>query len=75
MSLGVPCVVTKSLGPSEFIRDGENGLLVEQGWEPLARGVERMLTDRALYEKIRANTRCPEEFSPTRVMEKIEGVL
>ena len=29
MALGVPCVVTKSRGPCEFIEDGINGLLTE----------------------------------------------
>lgn len=75
MALGVPCVVTKSLGPSEFIRDGENGLLVEQGWKPLAEGVRRMLTDKALYEKIKSNTHCPEQFAPETVMQKIYNIL
>lgn len=75
MALDVPCVVTKSLGPCEFIRDGENGLLVEQGWEPLAEGVLRMLTDKALYEKIKDNTHCPEQFAPETVMQKIYSIL
>lgn len=75
MALGIPCVVTKSLGPCEFIRDGENGLLVEQGWEPLAQGVLRMLTDKSLYEKIKSNTHCPEQFAPESVMRKIYAML
>ena len=39
MALGVPCVVTKSRGPCEFIEDGVNGLLTEQSPESLAEEV------------------------------------
>lgn len=75
MALGVPCVVTKSLGPCEFIEDGVNGILTEQSAESLAEKVELMLTDRALYARIQANTRCPEQFAPEHVMQKIDKLL
>lgn len=75
MTLGVPCVVTKSRGPCEYIEDGVNGLLTEQSPESLAKNVERILKDRELYEKIKSNTRCPEQFSPEAVMGKIESLL
>lgn len=71
MALGVPCVVTKSLGPCEFIEDGVNGILTEQSPESLAEKVKEILTDRALYERIKANTHCPEQFAPSRVMNMI----
>ncbi len=71
MALGVPCVVTKSLGPCEFIEDGVNGLLTEQSPESLAEKVLEILTDRALYERIKANTHCPEQFAPSKVMNLI----
>lgn len=74
MALGVPCVVTKSLGPCEFIEDGVNGLLTEQSAEDLAEKVLEILRNRELYERIRNNTHCPEQFLPERVMEKIEGL-
>lgn len=75
MALGVPCVVTKSLGPCEFIEDGVNGLLTEQNPESLAEQVLRILQDKGLYEKIKANTRCPEQFAPEHVMQKIDKLL
>ena len=75
MALGVPCVVTKSRGPCEFIEDGVNGILTEQSPESLAEQVERMLTDEALYQRIKTNTRCPEKFSPERVMRNIEALF
>ena len=75
MALGVPCVVTRSLGPCEFIVDGVNGVLTEQSPESLAEKVLDILTDRALYERIKANTRCQEQFAPENVMQKIELIL
>ena len=75
MALGVPCVVTRSLGPCEFIVDGVNGVLTEQSPESLAEKVLDILTDRALYERIKANTRCPEQFAPENVMQNIEMIL
>lgn len=71
MALGVPCVVTKSLGPCEFIEDGVNGILTEQSPESLAEKVMEILTDQKLYEHIKMNTHCPEQFAPSRVMNMI----
>lgn len=75
MALGIPCVVTKSLGPCEFIQDGVNGILTEQSPESLAEKVLEMLTNRELYEQIQSNTCCPEQFSPGNVMQKIDQLL
>ncbi len=75
MALGVPCVVTKSLGPCEFIEDGVNGILTEQNPDSLADKVIEILTDQKLYEQIKMNTHCPEQFAPERVVRKIEGLL
>ena len=75
MALGVPCVVTKSLGPCEFIEDGVNGLLTEQSAEDLTEKVLEILCNSELYEKIKANTACPAQFLPENVMEKIEQLL
>lgn len=75
MALGTPCVVTKSLGPCEFIRDGENGLLVDQSPDALAEGILRMLNDHELYNHIKKNTHCPDQFSPECVMKKIYNVI
>lgn len=75
MALGVPCVVTKSLGPCEFIEDGVNGILTEQSPESLAEKVMEILTDQKLYEHIKMNTHCPAQFAPACVMQKIEVLL
>lgn len=75
MALGVPCVVTKSLGPCEFIEDGVNGILAEQSPESLAEKVMEMLTDQKLYEQIKMNTQCPAQFAPECIMRQIEELL
>ena len=75
MTLGVPCVVTKSLGPCEFIEDGVNGLLTEQSPESLTEKVLEMLQNKELYQKIKENTHCPEQFAPDTVMKQIEDLI
>lgn len=68
MALGIPCVVTKSLGPCEFLKDGINGILTEQSPKSLTEQVVRILQDKELYERIRTNTHCPEQFMPGNIM-------
>ena len=68
-------MVTKSRGPCEFIEDGVNGLLTEQSPESLTEKVLEILRDRALYQRIKENTRCPEQFMPETVMKKIEDLF
>lgn len=75
MALGVPCVVTKSRGPCEFIEDGVNGLLTEQSPESLAEEVLAILNDKKLYQHIKENTKCPEQFGPERVIMQIETMI
>lgn len=75
MALGVPCVVTKSLGPCEFIKDGVNGLLTEQCAESLTEKVYEILKNKELYETIKANSQCPDQFYPECIMEQIEDLL
>ena len=75
MALGIPCVVTKSLGTCEFIENGINGLLTEQSPESLTEKVLTILNDKELYQHIKENTKCPEQFSPERVMKQIETMI
>ncbi len=75
MALGVPCVITKSRGPCEFIKNGENGLLVEQSPEALTQGVINILDDSSLYNFIKHNSVCPANFSKDKVIEKVEDLL
>lgn len=75
MALHLPCVVTTSRGPSEFIKDGVNGLLTDQTSQDLVEGVKCMLEDRKLYEQIRSASVCPERFRTDEVMKKIYGLF
>lgn len=75
MALGVPCVVTKSRGPCEYIEDGVNGLLTEQSPESLAEEVLAILNDKKLYQHIKENTKCPEQLGPERVIKQIETMI
>ena len=75
MSLGIPCIVTKSLGPCEFIQDGVNGILTEQSPQSLAEKVAEILTDPQLYTRIQRGSRCPEKFLPQRIVESLKQYL
>lgn len=75
MALGVPCVVTKSRGPCEFIEDGINGLLTERSPESLTEKVLTILNEKKPYQRIKENTRCPEQFSPEQIMKQIETMI
>ncbi len=52
MVLEVPVVVVKSIGPSEFIKNNENGILVEPTIEGLYEGIRRLINDKALYDRL-----------------------
>ncbi|MDU2693463.1 MAG: glycosyltransferase [Intestinibacter bartlettii] len=52
MCLDKPLVVVRSIGPSEFIRDGENGLLVDVSVDGIVNGVKCLINNRDLYEKL-----------------------
>lgn len=75
MTLGVPCVVTRSLGPCEFIEDGVNGVLTEQSAESLAEKIINILNDRDTHERIRHSTRCPIHFSSGKIINQIEALI
>lgn len=75
MALGVPCVVVKSQGPCEFIQDGINGILVEQGIDDLFEKIQSMIRDKSLYLKIKDNTKCPDQFHPSTVMSQIYNAI
>lgn len=75
LALGVPCVVTRSTGVLDFLKDGENALLTEQDPEDLAENVLRVLENKELRECLRKNAICPEQFLPSVVMKKIDILL
>ena len=53
MAAGLPVVATRCGGPEEIIRDGQDGLLVENdNPEAVAAGVRRLIQDRPLREQL-----------------------
>lgn len=52
MCLGKPLVVAKSIGPLEFIKNKENGILVNPDTEGLVYGLKSLLDDTKLYNKL-----------------------
>jgi glycosyltransferase involved in cell wall biosynthesis len=53
MAVGLPVVASSVSSIRELVRDGENGLLVrERDGEDLAAALERLLTDRAMRERL-----------------------
>lgn len=75
LALGLPCVVTKSTGVMDFLVNGENALLTEQNADDFAVKILKVLNDRKLYEKLRENSKLPEEFRPEAVMEDIYRLI
>ncbi len=54
---GVPVVATRNGGPSEFVTDDENGLLVDpRDRKDLARKVKRLIKRKDLYKRVSANS-------------------
>jgi glycosyltransferase involved in cell wall biosynthesis len=75
MALGIPCVVTRSPGPEEFLRDGENGILVEQNVDSLGDAILEVVGSPERYGALRKSTQCPPGYSCETVMRKIEAAL
>lgn len=75
MALGVPCVVTKSRGPCEFIQNEVNGLLVDQSFEALAEGIKRLVKDALLYKKIKKNTVSSIKYTPEKIIQHIQNLI
>jgi glycosyltransferase involved in cell wall biosynthesis len=58
LACGIPVVSTPVAGIPEVVRHGQNGLLVpERDSGALADAIERLITDRALYEQLRSQAR------------------
>lgn len=76
MALGVPSVVTKSLGVMEFIEDGKNALLAEQSVESLVEKIIEFLDsdiDISVMAEYQKNT--VENFAAQTIVKKVIGLL
>lgn len=75
LSLGIPCVVTKSLGACEIISEGYNGILTEQNRWSFASKVEFALLNPALLVRIKKNATCPLQYSPNHIIKLFDQLL
>lgn len=57
LASGLPTIATKTKGNSLFIRDGENGLLIDDDIGCLAEGILALACDYKLRQKLRDNAR------------------
>lgn len=77
MASGLPVVSCRSVGVTDCLRDGENGLLLEPGDVPaLAEALERIVTDGKLRASLAAAAleECRRTYSWTAVGRQIMGV-
>lgn len=58
MCLGIPCISTNCAGSEEYIRNGENGILIPiKNVEKLAEAIIKLIEDRELRDKISKNSK------------------
>jgi glycosyltransferase involved in cell wall biosynthesis len=78
LACGLPVVATPLTGIPEAVRDGFNGLIVPPG-DPrsLAGAIERLIHDRELYERLRANARrsVAPQFDRRRTAAQLHALL
>lgn len=78
MALGIPVVATRCIGTADYIRDGENGLLVEPGDpQALATAICRLIKDTELNTRLArsAMNYCQNELSAeTHANRKLKAI-
>jgi glycosyltransferase involved in cell wall biosynthesis len=76
LALNTPVTVAKSLGPTEFIRDKENGLLVEPTPDGLFKGIESLIKNEDLYRQLKNDkSGILKKFSPEIISKKIHALI
>jgi phosphatidylinositol alpha-1,6-mannosyltransferase len=77
MRAGKPCVALREGAPAEIVLDGETGLLVEPGVEPLAAALVELLSDPARATALGAagRARWNASFAPARFTAGLEPHL
>lgn len=73
MAMGIPLIVSRRGLLPEIVRDGEDGLVVDDEVEPLAEALLRLAQDAEFRARLSANcrVRASEEFAPERQAEKV----
>lgn len=77
MSMGLPAVGYRSCSAvNELIQDGENGYLCEEGAEPLAQSLKKLMENVRLRVKFGKNARSEmEKYKPASIYNQWEAVL
>lgn len=76
LALNTPVTVAKSMGPMEFIRHEENGLLVDPTPEGLYKGIVTLIRDGTLYNQLKKDkSSVLKNYSPEVIMEKIYDLI
>jgi len=69
---GVPPIVTRVNGVEEFIRDGENGFIIDRTVDGICRGISRLL-ELSLDERVLLGTRAREDAQHYDVQNFVEA--
>lgn len=77
MSAGLPVVAYRFCpAVNELVRDGETGLLVDDGVDALAEGLKRLMEDQELRERMgRAAHESMKEFAPEKIWDQWEALM
>ena len=78
MSLEVPCVTVRSIGPESFIENGFNGILVEKGPEAIVEGILQLANASQFFiDSLTKNGSLTVEkyFSPSVVWKSFKGLI
>lgn len=77
MSAGLPVVAYRSCpAVNELVRDGETGLLVDDGVDALAEGLKRLMEDQELRERMgEAAHESMKEFAPEKIWDQWEALM
>ena len=76
MCLDKPLVVAKSIGPSEFIKNKENGILVNPDTEGVVDGITSLIGNRELYNKLsHKDEELLERYKQENVILKLQELL
>lgn len=76
LAINTPVTVAKSMGPEEFIRHKENGLLVDPTPDALFKGIVSLITDNRLYNQLKKDkSDVLRNYSPEVIMKKIYDLI
>jgi glycosyltransferase involved in cell wall biosynthesis len=76
LALNKPVTVARSMGPSEFIRHKENGLLVDPIPDGLFEGIVSLIKDEELYNQLKKDkSDVLRDYSPEVVMKKVYDLI